>query len=52
MFASDFQRLTAAGTYGFPTALIEAEQPQVVIQLFVDRVLRVVPATNPPELLK
>lgn len=52
MFASDFQRLTAAGTYGFPTALIEAEKPHVVIQLFVDRVLRFVPATNPPELLK
>jgi len=52
MFASDFQRLTAAGTYGFPTALIEAEKPNVVIQLFVDRVLRFVPATNPPELLK
>ncbi len=51
MFASDFQRLTAAGTYGFPTALIEAEKPDVVIQLFVDRVLRVVPPTNPPELL-
>ncbi len=52
MFASDFQRLTAAGTYGFPTALFEAEKPDVVIQLFVDRVLRFVPATNPPELLK
>ncbi len=51
MFASDFQRLTAAGTYGFPTALIEAEKPHVVIQLFVDRVLRVVPASNPPQLL-
>ncbi len=51
MFASDFQRLTAAGTYGFPTALIEAEKPHVVIQLFVDRILRVVPATNPPQLL-
>ncbi len=51
MFSSDFQRLTAAGTYGFPTALIEAEKPDVVIQLFVDRVLRVVPATNPPQLL-
>ena len=51
MFSSDFQRLTAAGTYGFPTALIEAEKPDVVIQLFVDRVLRVLPPTNPPELL-
>ncbi len=50
MFASDFQRLTAVGTYGFPTALIEVEKPHVVIQLFVDRILRVVPASNPPQL--
>jgi alginate O-acetyltransferase complex protein AlgJ len=37
MLASDFRRLVCAGTYGFPTDVIEAEKPDVVIQLFVAR---------------
>lgn len=37
MLASDFRRLVSAGTYGFPTNVIEAEKPDVVIQLFVAR---------------
>ncbi|MBX3397128.1 MAG: hypothetical protein KF873_00185 [Gemmataceae bacterium] len=37
MLASDFRRLVCAGSYGFPTDVIEAEKPDVVIQLFVAR---------------
>ncbi len=37
MLASDFRRIVSAGTYGFPTNVIEAEKPDVVIQLFVAR---------------
>lgn len=37
LWASDFRRLVCAGTYGFPTDVIEAEKPDVVIQLFVAR---------------
>lgn len=37
LMASDFRRLVCAGTYGFPTDVIEAEKPDVVIQLFVAR---------------
>jgi alginate O-acetyltransferase complex protein AlgJ len=37
MLASDFRRLVCAGTYGFPKDVIEAEKPDVVIQLLVAR---------------
>lgn len=43
--ASDFQRLTAVGTYGFPAELIAAEKPDVVIQVIVARSLAFVEAT-------
>lgn len=39
LMASDFGRLAAVGTYGFPTNVIEAERPDVVIQLLVARAL-------------
>lgn len=36
---SDFRRFVAVGTYGLPTDLIEAERPDVVVQLLVARYL-------------
>ncbi len=39
MLASDFRRLVCAGTYGFPMDVIDAEKPDVVIQLFVARAM-------------
>lgn len=42
--ASDFARLTAVGTYGFPRELVEAERPDVVIQVVVARSLAFVDA--------
>jgi hypothetical protein len=47
--ASDFRRFAAVGTYGLPVALLDAERPQLVIQLLVDRTFRHVPPFNPPE---
>ncbi|QEL13182.1 alginate O-acetyltransferase AlgX-related protein [Limnoglobus roseus] len=46
LIASDFRRLAAVGTYGFPTNVIEAEKPDVVIQLMVARALPFVPPTR------
>lgn len=37
--AGDVSRFTAIGTYGFPKQWIEANQPMVVVQQFVDRCL-------------
>jgi hypothetical protein len=40
LLASDFARFASAGTYGLPMELIDAENPDVVVQLFVERALR------------
>lgn len=45
---SDFQRFAAVGTYDLPLPVLEVEQPQVVVQLLVDRTLRHVAPMNPP----
>jgi alginate O-acetyltransferase complex protein AlgJ len=41
MMAPDFVRVAAVGTHGLPETVLATEQPQVVVQLFVDRALRV-----------
>lgn len=46
MLSSDFRRLVSTGTYGLPTNLIEAEKPDVVIQLFVARAPAVMKASR------
>jgi hypothetical protein len=43
LLATDFRRLAAVGTYGFPTTAIEAEKPDVVIQLMVARTMVLFP---------
>jgi hypothetical protein len=48
---SDFTRFAAVGTYDLPLAVLAADQPRVVIQLLVDRTLRHVAPTNPPEVM-
>ncbi len=40
LLAGDVPHLTSIGTYGLPLKAIDAEQPQIVIQLMVDRVFR------------
>jgi alginate O-acetyltransferase complex protein AlgJ len=41
MLPGNFRMLACAGTYGFPTAFINEFQPTVVIQLVVERMLRI-----------
>lgn len=50
LLASDFRRLAAVGTYGFPTSAIEAEKPDVVIQLLVARQLVLFPPERIPKM--
>ncbi|HUY31250.1 MAG TPA: hypothetical protein VMV69_00610 [Pirellulales bacterium] len=45
-----FRSVQCVLTYEFPTAIIEAERPRVVIQEFVERYLMNHPPSNPPEL--
>jgi alginate O-acetyltransferase complex protein AlgJ len=45
-----FRRTQCVWTYEFPSPIIEAERPQVVIQEFVERQLMNDPPANPPEL--
>jgi hypothetical protein len=49
LLASDCSRLTMVGTYGLPVAVVEQEQPQIVVQLLVDRALRNTFPKNSPE---
>ncbi len=47
-FGADFPRVAAVGTHHFPTALIESEQPTVVVQEIVARFLySTAPADEP-----
>jgi hypothetical protein len=39
LLGPDCRRLLALGSYGLPANLVEAEKPQVVIQLMVERTL-------------
>jgi hypothetical protein len=39
LLGPDCRRLLAVGSYGLPAKLVEAEKPQVVIQLMVERTL-------------
>jgi alginate O-acetyltransferase complex protein AlgJ len=40
VLARDVSEMTAIGTYEFPREFLEAQRPQIVVQLFVERVLK------------